>query len=508
MKRIILISLDGVNWPIVNPMIEKGLLPNLKALISEGNSSTLQTHSFISSGSTWPSIHTGRHPGDHGILFSHRQMKSGTYHVVKKQPSDIPFKTFWQKTAEAGVKTIAFDLPKAPLISKFDGLVLNSWGEESPWYSPCFPLNLKKQVQKKFGKHPLQEFYHRPMKTMEGWISLRDKLIDATQTRMKILRWLMEEEKDWQLVVMAVNELHLGGHLFWHLIDPASADFDKEISEHVGDVLEKMMEIFDQALGSMINDFKGASFLIISNNGMGPSNQPVQVLDVLLKKMGYMYGSIPDENELNRSSHNFVQEMEAVLPLGLVQGVKKLIPRKVWNKWGRRLTHSAKDWKKSIAFPLPNDVSGAIRINLKGREPNGIVTSDEYDQVCDSIIEDFNDLKILESGKPAVARIIKVQEEFKGERVNELADLLVLWNVETRIEGLTSEKIGKVYVKKDKRSGSHTDKGIFIWQDPSKDKIVDTKEIVNDLEIHPAILKYFELNDHHKVGNIENLLTN
>jgi predicted AlkP superfamily phosphohydrolase/phosphomutase len=493
MKRMIFISLDGVSWDLVNPMIEKGLLPNLKRLIEEGSSSTLQTHSFVSSGSTWPSIHTGQHPGKHGIFFSHRQMKSGTYHVVKKTAKDIPFEAFWQKTADRGVPIIAFDLPKSPLIEQINGLVLNSWGEESPWYSPCYPLDLKKQVHRKFGKHPLQEFHHRPMKTMEGWLSLRQKLLDATENRMKILRWLMEKEPNWQLVVMAVNELHFGGHLFWHLIDPASADFDKEVHAQVGDVLQKMMEIFDEALASLLKDFPDVSFLIISNNGMGPSNQPVQVLDIVLKKMGYMHGKIPAENELSRSSHNFVQEMEAVLPLGFVQNIKKVIPRKAWNKWGRRLTHSSKDWKKSIAFPLPNDVSGAIRINLKGREPNGIVNPEDYDSVCDAIIQDFMALKISGSGEKAVVKVIKVRDEFEGERVDELADLLVIWNVKRKVNGLESEKIGQVNGKRDKRSGSHIDKGIFIWRDPKGEDLLDTNDIVQDLSLHPAILNYFDL---------------
>lgn len=62
----------------------------------------------------------------------------------------------------------------------------------------------------------------------------------------------MEEKKDWQLVVMAVNELHLGGHLFWHFIDPESHEFDADLNVEVGDVVEKMMIQVDTDLGVLL----------------------------------------------------------------------------------------------------------------------------------------------------------------------------------------------------------------------------------------------------------------
>lgn len=112
--------MDGVNWETLQPILDKGNLPFISEFIEPGITSTLQTHSFVSSGSTWPSIHTGTHPGEHGILFSHRQLKSGTYNLVKKLAKDIPFKAFWQIASDHGITSIAFDLPKAPIIRDFD----------------------------------------------------------------------------------------------------------------------------------------------------------------------------------------------------------------------------------------------------------------------------------------------------------------------------------------------------------------------------------------------------
>jgi len=501
---MIIISLDGVNWEMVQPTLDKGKLPSLSKLISKGTSSIFQTHSFISSGSTWPCIHTGRHPGHHGIFFSHRQFKSGTYNIVKKAAEDIPFKAFWQIVSKNGIPTIAIDLPKAPLVEEFNGMVLNSWGEEAPWYSPSYPRDLKKEIHSKFGRHPLQEFYHHPMKDHASWLKIKDQHLEALNTRFKVANYLMQKQDDWGLFIMAVNELHLAGHLFWHLIDESHPEHDPELRKKLGNIIEELLIIADQKIGDLVNKHPEVPFLILSNNGMTRSGQPVNVMDVILKKMGYMKGIIPDPNKVSRRSHNFIYEAERYLPLGLISFIKEYLPKKWWYRVTRKLMHSSKDWKPSQAFPIPNDVSGAIRINLKGREPEGKVDPSEYDQLCEDIKKDFLAITINEKGIPAVKKVIKIKDSFAGAKTDELADLLIIWNKEEPIISIQGDKIGSINVKYDKRSGSHTDKGIFIFSELIEGG--NRPDIIHDLSIYPTVLDYFGIKE--TEVNSKSLLSN
>ncbi|WP_235297415.1 alkaline phosphatase family protein [Portibacter marinus] len=500
MKRLSIISLDGVNWDIIQPLLDGGKLPFLSKLMQKGSQAVLQTHSYVSSGSTWPSIHTGTHPGEHGIMFSHRQLESGTYNIVKKQAEDIPFKGFWQVASKSGIPTIAIDLPKAPAVRQFNGLVLNSWGEEAPWYSPSFPKDLKKEIHSKFGKHPLQEFYHRPMKDLNSWKWLKNQHVIGLKKRFEIAHYLMDQQADWQLFVMAINEMHLAGHLFWHIIDEDHPDHDPELRQEVGNIMQELLIITDRGLATLA-DRTESNQLIISNNGMDRSQAPMSVLDQVLKRLGYMHGEVNDDKNLGRNSFNVVQELEKKIPMGLVQWLKAKAPKKLWYKITRKLTYSTNEWKKSRAFPVPNDVSGAIRINLRGREPHGIVDPKEYDTLCQSIIEDMNQLTINQTDTKAIEKVIKVKDQFNGQNSNELADLLILWNKEKPIISVESPKIGTVKVKEDKRTGAHTDKGIFVADEMMQGLFKREGDMVHDLQIYPAVLNFFEIEPKLKINN-------
>ena len=67
MSRVLLIGWDGADWRILDPLLERGDLPNLQGLISRGQKavlrSTIPTHSWAA----WPSFLTGVDPADHGV---------------------------------------------------------------------------------------------------------------------------------------------------------------------------------------------------------------------------------------------------------------------------------------------------------------------------------------------------------------------------------------------------------------------------------------------------------
>src|SRR5438132_13974234 len=67
MPRVLLIAWDGADWRILDPLLERGDLPNLQALIDRGQKgvlkSTIPTHSWAA----WPSFLTGVDPVDHGV---------------------------------------------------------------------------------------------------------------------------------------------------------------------------------------------------------------------------------------------------------------------------------------------------------------------------------------------------------------------------------------------------------------------------------------------------------
>src|SRR5436189_6127990 len=68
MSRVLVIGWDGADWRILDPLLERGVLPNLASLIERGGRavlrSTLPTHSWTA----WPSFLTGVDPAEHGVF--------------------------------------------------------------------------------------------------------------------------------------------------------------------------------------------------------------------------------------------------------------------------------------------------------------------------------------------------------------------------------------------------------------------------------------------------------
>ena len=77
-KKFILLGWDAADWKVINPLIEKGLMPNLEKLINEsviGNHATLDPPY---SPMLWTSIATGKRPYKHGVLGFHEPWDKGS----------------------------------------------------------------------------------------------------------------------------------------------------------------------------------------------------------------------------------------------------------------------------------------------------------------------------------------------------------------------------------------------------------------------------------------------
>ncbi len=68
MPKVLLIGWDAADWKIINPLLDKGLMPNLATMVSQGVMGNLATLDPMFSPMLWTSIATGKRPYQHGIL--------------------------------------------------------------------------------------------------------------------------------------------------------------------------------------------------------------------------------------------------------------------------------------------------------------------------------------------------------------------------------------------------------------------------------------------------------
>ncbi len=66
-KKVLLLGWDAADWKVINPLMDKGLMPNMQKLVENGTISNLATLDPAYSPMLWSSIATGKRPYKHGV---------------------------------------------------------------------------------------------------------------------------------------------------------------------------------------------------------------------------------------------------------------------------------------------------------------------------------------------------------------------------------------------------------------------------------------------------------
>jgi predicted AlkP superfamily phosphohydrolase/phosphomutase len=148
------------------------------------------------------------------------------------------------------------------------------------------------------------------------------------------------------------------------------------------------------------------------------------------------------------------------------ESVKKLyyktLPRSATHQLARPTMMPIYDWSHTRAFSLPTDQHGWIRINLQGREAEGVVSHEEYDDMCRQV-EDLLWGLTMEDGRRLVRRVTRTAANFEEASSLRLPDIVVHWEdasfrSPTRIKGSAVEvkMIGRKF------TGQHAPDGFCI----------------------------------------------
>jgi predicted AlkP superfamily phosphohydrolase/phosphomutase len=120
-------------------------------------------------------------------------------------------------------------------------------------------------------------------------------------------------------------------------------------------------------------------------------------------------------------------------------------------------------------FPvMNNDVYGAIRLNLVGREPNGrLRPGAEADAFCSELSRGLCALVRAGDGTPVVKRVLRTADLYRGPRLDGLPDLLVEWDRSAPVTAVESPRTGRVEGRfEGTRTGDHKEAGLFVAVGP------------------------------------------
>ncbi len=157
------------------------------------------------------------------------------------------------------------------------------------------------------------------------------------------------------------------------------------------------------------------------------------------------------------------------MPSGLRAAVADALPDRLALELTARLELRGIDWATARAFTHPADNQGYVRLNLSGRERDGIVDPAEADALLDEIAAGLATFARTD-GAPAVDSVVRAQELYPGEHADRLPDLAVRWAElpATTLTTLHSPRFGEVrrHGSGSGRSGNHTPGDAWAIVDP------------------------------------------
>ena len=452
---ICVLQFDAASVAVVERMLAAGRLPVLAGLIGRGRQMTLQTPADHFAAGAFHTLYSGIELADHGLFYPFQwdaASQRARYMTAFPAPPAI-----WERLARNELRTLAIDPYESRPPQDWLGTYVCGWGFRDRVVLPrwSLPRAAGTQLAGIHGEGPhATEIFGRP--TVRELLTLRTKLAAAPARVATAAVELLGRER-YGLAWLTFSAAHLAGHQFWDLSQLAQAPEGRE-RELLEGALEDVYAEVDAAFGRVLAALPGDCDVIVASAvGMDVNSSRADLLPQMLEAV-LRGGPRPADGD-GGAGAGAIWRLRAAIPTGARGAIAQALPNRLALELTARLELRGIDWSQTAAFCHPADNQGYIRLNLRGRERDGIVDADEADALLETIAEGLATFRDPD-GAAAVASVDRVAEHHVGERTGQLPDLVVQWSERpaTTLAGVHSASFGDVLRRGtgSGRSGNHT----------------------------------------------------
>lgn len=477
MAKVAALGLDAAEWTFIEDLLARGVMPHLAALRARSLVARLQNVTAYRSELPWTQFATGRDAADLGY-WGTVAFDPDTYRATAAGALDTA--PFW---ARPGLRSLVFDVPHTVLRDDVEGTQVTAWGAHSPEYPRASrPAGVLSDLDARVGRHPAFANDSDP-----GWYSpeylenLAGALRLGAHRRLDALESLVAAG-EYDLVLATMSETHSGGHHLWHGVDPSHPLAGVPTADLARHHVVSVYRAIDDCIGRFVRlAGDDATVVVFSLHGMQTNANDLPSM-VLLPELlhRHRFGTPvlrdPDQRAWRAAG------MPPVVPpgdrtwIGLMaerfadsrgaavrNAVKRAVPHRVLEPV-RRMLGRAPDrlgplatpipdedrrdraalslgarepdyqivwryhrrWPEMRAFTLPTFSDGHVRINVRGRERDGVVEPATFEAACDEVVELVAACRDPRTGEPVLADAIRTRE--RPDDDGPAADLVLLWS--------------------------------------------------------------------------------
>lgn len=465
-RKVFVIGLDGATFELIRPWAAEGKLPTLGQLLRDGASGPLRSTYPPLTGPAWSSFITGKSPEGHGVLEFFRREPS-SYRQRLNSYLDIDGRSLWNLLSEGDRQVGIVGLPLTYPPEPVNGFLISGLLTPPGSRDFTYPRSLLPELERELGTYRLRhdEKYRRA----DPEPFLREQY-DILENNVQAAMYLMTH-KPWDFFMVHLLGTDRIQHEFWHLLDAEHPQHDPAERARLGNVVLEFYQAVDAALARMLAALDPDTVvLVMSDHGFGPVYRFLNVNTWLLGEgLLYLQRGLGTgmRSLLFRLGFNYASLGQWILKAGLGRRAKRL-GRGRREALQRRMFLSLDDidWSRSKVYSMGN--FGQLYVNLRGREPEGIVSpGEEYEALLDDLTGRLEALVDPQTGRPVVERVMRREEIYDGPYADRAPDLLFLTrNMEYKAMGLSDFASPRVFDAVYGTTGHHRMDGILIGRGP------------------------------------------
>jgi predicted AlkP superfamily phosphohydrolase/phosphomutase len=221
------------------------------------------------------------------------------------------------------------------------------------------------------------------------------------------------------LLMLVFGESDTVAHHFWRYCDPGSPRF--AASPHAG-AIRTIYQALDGALARLLAAAgPSATLALVSDHGSGGASDRVVHLNRHLADAGLLRFQAGD------ARHGVSRRLRAAavraVPFRWQAPLLRRLPRAAGRVEGAS-RFGGVDWQHTVAYSDELDYHPSVWLNLRGREPYGIVEADAYETTCARVAEALRAWRD-DAGAPVVADVWPRRELYHGPATEGAPDLFL-----------------------------------------------------------------------------------
>jgi predicted AlkP superfamily phosphohydrolase/phosphomutase len=370
MSKIAVIGLDCAEPKLV---FDRWLdeLPNLRRLVRAGTWGALRSVDPPITVPAWSCMLTGRDPGELGIYGFRNRSDHGYDSLYVADSRAVKVDRVWDHLGRAGKHVVAVGVPQTsppvPVNGELVSCFLTADTRSDPY---THPQGLSTEIEGVAGPYRVDVQNFRS----DDRDRILAEIYAMTEQRFAVCRHLLDTRPwDFFMVVeIGLDRLH---HAFWRFMDPAHPRH--EPGHRYRDVIRSYYAYLDDEIGELLERFDDdTAVMVVSDHGARPMEGAVCVNE-WLRQEGYLVLREPPDGP---------------------------IP----------FRDAAVDWSRTRAWG-EGGYYCRLCLNVRGREPQGVVDPSDYDRLRDELAERLEQLPGPD-GHPIGTRVFRPEELWRAQR--------------------------------------------------------------------------------------------